>query len=367
MDFGLMLSTLKKIERSCELSLQVYYTGVHLTPEFGNTYKEILNEFSDAKKIDCTYETNDKNSSAIFIGKFILKLSNEFKKNQPDITLTLGDRAEMLGVAVTSVYNKIPTAHIHGGDKTGHIDEIIRHSITKLSNLHFAANDDSAERIRKMGEDDFRIFVTGAPGLDSIINEKVLEKNELIKFLRLKPQSKFMLVIQHPVFNEDSKKHIINIIRAVKNFKLPVVIIYPNADAGGREITKVINKENTNSLFRIYSNIERKLFLSLEKHASVWVTNSSAGIIESASFHTPVVNVGTRQKDRLRTGNIIDVNYEIKNIISAINKSLYDQNYLDTIKNITNPWGDGQTGTKILNILENIPINDILLNKQIAY
>lgn len=367
MDFGLMLSTLKKIESSPDLTIKVYYTGLHLLKDFGNTYQDVMEKFPKATKIDETYKHDDRSSTAVFIGGFIKKLTKEFIKYKPDIVLTLGDRAEMLGTAITSLYLGIPSFHIHGGDKTGHVDEVVRHAITKLSHIHLVATIDAAVRIKKMGEDNFRIFTVGAPGIDKIIETKIMEKKALLKSLKLNNDSKYILLLQHPVFNENSSLHMQNIMQAVKKFELPVVVIYPNADHGGRDIIDIINKEKNNPRFKILLSVDRDRFLALQKYAEVWVTNSSAGIIESSSFHTPVVNVGTRQKSRLKPKNVINVNYSVKQINKAIIKSIKDVKYRSRLKQISNPWGNGKTGEKIVNIIKKIPLDSFLLNKQISY
>ncbi|MBI2670101.1 MAG: UDP-N-acetylglucosamine 2-epimerase (hydrolyzing) [Candidatus Yanofskybacteria bacterium] len=368
-DFGLMTPILKAISRSKQLDLQVYAAGTHLMPEFGETVQYVRKEFPNAINIEARFETGDRPGMTKFTGVFLSRLVGAFSKNRPDFVLTLGDRPEMLCTAMACLYLGIPTGHVHGGDKTSTVDELARHAITKLSHIHFPAIQESADRIQKMGEEKWRIHIVGAPALDVILNEKLPTKKEFFKKLNLDPSKNVILVTQHPVSEEveNAGLQMEETLAAVKKFNLPVVITYPHADAGGRKIISVIEKEKNNPLFHIFPSLEYKQFLALERETAVWVGNSSGAIIESSSFQTPVVNVGTRQTGRQRGANVIDVGYNKKEIEKAVYKSINDQAYLKRLKKIKNPWGDGKTGPRVAKILENININSRLLTKQITY
>lgn len=369
MDFGLMLPVLKAINKSSKLQLQVYYTGVHLMKQFGETWKLVKKEFPSAKAVKAVFETDDNYGMAKFAGKCTSLLVEALSKDKPDITLTLGDRAEMLSMATASVYLGIPSAQVHAGDKTFHVDEFVRHAISKLSHLFFAATKDSAVRLEKLGEEKWRIHLVGAPALDFIKNEKLFSRHEVCKKLGLDPKQKFILIVQHPVssLQKQNANLMEKTIKAVKYFRLPVIVVYPNADAEGREMIKIVNKENKNPLFYIFPNLEFRIFLSLEKEASVFITNSSSGRIEAAAFATPVVNLGIRQLGRPFGKNVINVGHNGSEIIAAVKKSLFDKKYLKTIKKIKNPWGKGNAAKKIVKVLEKIKIDDKLLTKQIVY
>ena len=368
-DFGLMTPILKAINQSAKLNLQVYATGIHLMPEFGETVQYVRKEFPTAIDIKARFGTDDRVGMAKFTGDFLGRLVEIFSKNRPDFVLTLGDRPEMLCTAMACLYLGIPTGQVHGGEKTSTVDEVARHAITKLSHVHFPATEESARRIEKMGEEKWRIHVVGAPALDVILNEKLPTREELFKELGLDPRKKVILVTQHPVSEEveEAGLQMKETLAAVKKFNLPVVITYPHADAGGRKIIRVIEKEKNNPIFHIFPSLEYKQFLALEREAAVWVGNSSGAMIESSSFQTPVVNIGTRQMGRHRSSNVIDVGYNKKEIEKAIDKSLNDPAYLKRLKKIKNPWGDGKTGPRVAKILENIGINSRLLTKQITY
>lgn len=368
-DFGLMLPVLKAIEASKYLNLILCATGEHLMPQFGKTINDIKKHFPKTQIIRAITKNDKKTGIAGFNADFFKKITNKLKTEKPDLALVLGDRSEMLVTSIACLYLGVPISHIHGGDKTGTIDEVARHAITKIASIHFPATKDAALRIKKMGEESWRINIVGAPALDTILNENLPSRIELFSEIGLNLQDKFILVLQHPVSEEamNAGKQMRETIEAVKKFNMPVVFIYPHSDAGGRKIVDEINKEKNNPFFKIFPNLEYRKFLALEREASVWVGNSSAALIESSSFKTPVVNVGGRQIGRQRGGNVIDVHYDRDKICKAIHKSLNDKKYLKKIKKLKNPWGDGKASNRVVKILEKLEINPKLLNKRIIY
>lgn len=368
-DFGLMTPVLSAIKKSKKLDLKLYATGIHLMPKFGHTINEIKKEFPEVISIKTIFKSDERSATAKFLSNFIYCLINEFHKDKPDLVLTLGDRPEMISTALACLYLRIPVGHIHGGDKTTTVDEVARHAITKLSHLHFPATKEAAERIRKMGEENWRIKIVGAPALDVIMSENLPTRNEIFKKLGLNPKKKVILLSQHPISEDhgNAGKQMTETLSAVKSFGLPVVVTYPHADAGGKRIISEIEKERKNYNFHIFPSLPHKDFLAMEKGGSVLVGNSSAAMIESSSFKTPAVNIGTRQSGRQRGDNVIDVGYNRNEIKKAIKKSLYDKKYLAKLAKTTNPWGDGKTGPRVAKILEKVEINSRLLTKQITY
>lgn len=299
-DFGLMTPVLKAIQKDKAFDLKLFITGMHLMPRFGLTIKNVEEEFPSAARVKAVFSSDNKKSVGKFIGALMPRLFKEFSKYKPNLVLVLGDRIEMLCAAVAATYLDVPVAHIHGGDKTTTVDDVIRQAITKLAHLHFVATKDSAARVKKMGEDSKKIFEVGAPAIDVIKKMRLPSRKKICFILNLDSKQKFILVTQHPV-SEDvdgAGRQMKNTLSAVKEIGLPAVVIYPNADPGSPAIIKEIEKERKNPLFRIFKSLSHKNFLSLEKEAAVWVGNSSAGVIESASFKTPVVNVGKRQFGR---------------------------------------------------------------------
>ena len=368
-DFGLMTPILQAIQKSKKLELRLYTTGTHFMPEFGGTINIVKKLFPNVKEIPVAFESDDRKGMAKFAAQFLGKLIPVLVKDKPDIVFAPCDRVEMLTAAMAALYLGIPVAHIHGGEKTSTVDELARHAITKIAHIHFAATKESAERIKKMGEDKWRIHIVGAPVLDVILNEKLPSRKEVENYLNLKPGGKFILLTQHPVSEEwrESGKQIKETLAALKKFKFPIVATYPHADAGGLKIIKVLEKEKTNPLFRIFPNVPYKMFLALQREAAVWVGNSSGAIVESSSFKTPVVNIGIRQLGRQHGDNVINVGYNSREIAVAIEKSLHNNKYLKKLSAIKNPYGDGRTTKRVIRVLEQLKLNVALLKKQITY
>lgn len=367
-DYGLMRSVLKAIERSPNLDLEVIATGMHLMPEFGMTINEIKNDGFKVHEINAIYEKDNKESMANFIGNFIKLLTKKVKEIKPDIILLLGDRGEMLAGAIVGAYLTIPVAHLQGGEVTSTIDEFSRHAITKLAHIHLPATKKSARRIIKMGEDKWRVHVVGAPSLDTILNENLMSKKEICRKLNLNPEDPVFLVIQHPVTIETKKsgKYMKETMDAIKELGQQMVVLYPNADAGGRKMIRVIEKYRRYPFIHIHKNLPHELYLSLMKNADVLIGNSSSGIIEAPSFKLPVVNIGSRQEGRERADNVIDVGYDKEEIKEAIKKAL-SKEFKEKVKNLKNPYESKDVGKKIANILAKIKINKRLLQKKLSY
>lgn len=368
-DYGLIRETLFAIKKHPKLEVELAVTGMHLMPEFGRTIDEIKKDNFKVHKIEAVYKRDNKESMANFIGEFVSKLAKAIQRIKPDIILVQGDRAEMLAGATVGAYLTIPVAHSHGGDITSTVDEFARHAITKLSHIHFPATKKSAERIIKMGEDKWRVFIVGAPGLDSVLSGKLFSKKDITKKYKLNLSEPVLLVLQHPITTEikEASHQMQQTMEAIKELKNQTIVIYPNADAGGRKMIKVIEKYRKYPFIQIYKNVFHKDYLSLMKVISVMVGNSSSGIIETPSFDLPAVNIGQRQQGRERVKNIIDINYNKEQIKKAIEKALYDKKFREKAKRCRNPYGDGKTGPRIARILSKIKIDKKLLQKQITY
>ncbi|MGB9927143.1 MAG: UDP-N-acetylglucosamine 2-epimerase [Methanosarcina sp.] len=368
-DYGLMQSTLQSVRNNSKLTLEILATGMHLMEEFGSTIKEINKDGFIHHTIEARYERDDRSSMVEFIGLLLQALPTKIKEINPDIILLLGDRGEMLAGAITGVYLGIPVAHIHGGEVSSTVDDFTRHAITKFAHIHFPATKLSAQRILKMGELQEFIFITGAPGLDSILHEKLIEPEDIAHKYGLDISQPIIIVIQHPVSIEveHAQDQMKETLEAIVDLKFQTLVLYPNSDAGGRKIIDVIKSYESNSNIYTYKNIPRKEYLSLLNIASVLVGNSSSGIIESSSFKLPVVNIGTRQAGRERADNVIDADYERGDIKGKILKCLYDQDFKEKVKSCHNPYGDGKAGEKIATILSSIDITEKLLQKRLSY
>lgn len=368
-DYGLMQSVLREIEERSKLELELIVTGMHTMPEFGMTINEIKKDGFKIHEIDATYKKDNKESMANFVGEFIQLLTKKANEIKPNLILVLGDRGEMLAGAIVGAYLTIPVAHLHGGEITSTVDEFSRHAITKLAHIHLPATEKSAERIIKMGEDPLNVFIVGAPGLDSILNENLIEPVELSKKYNLDLSKPIFLVVQHPVTTEvrDAREHIRETLEAIVGLRHQTILIYPNADAGGRAMVEVIKEYEKYPFIKTFKSIPHKEYLSLMKRATVMVGNSSSGIIEAPSFGLPVINIGSRQEGRERAENMIDVDYDKEQIKTAIKKALDDENFKEKVKNCKSPYGDGKAGVRIADILSEIKIDKKILQKRLTY
>jgi GDP/UDP-N,N'-diacetylbacillosamine 2-epimerase (hydrolysing) len=366
-DYGLMRSVLFEIDKDPEMELELAVTGMHLMNEFGMTINEIRKDGFKIHELNAVFEEDDKFSMAKFVGKFIQLLTDLVKRIKPDIMLLLGDRGEMLAGAIVGAYLNIPTAHLHGGEITSTVDEYARHAITKLVNIHLPATEKSADRIISMGEDPDHVFVVGAPGLDAIMASDLIKKDEIALKYDLNLSKPILLVLQHPVTleSEKSSKNMLETLKAIHDLKYQTILIYPNADAGGREIVKLIDKYEKLPFLKIFKSISRKDYLSLMNVASVLIGNSSSGIIEAPSYKIPVINIGSRQKGRERALNIIDVDYNAEEIKNAIKKAFYDEKFNIQLNKSKNPYGDGKTSLKVTEILSKIALDKTLLEKRL--
>ncbi|MDD2731845.1 MAG: UDP-N-acetylglucosamine 2-epimerase [Candidatus Pacebacteria bacterium] len=363
-DYGLMKKTLKEIKKNPRLDIVIAASGMHLMPEFGKTIAEIRKDGFKVFPVRAVYGNDEKSSSVEFIGAFILNFLKMVKKVKPDVIFIQGDRAEMLSAAIVGAYLNILVVHSHGGEVSSTVDEVSRHAISKLSHFHFPATDKSKKRLIRMGEDKWRIKEFGAPGLDGILKEKLLSKEEIIKKYKLEDEKPIIIVVQHPVSleSDNASFQIKQTMEAVKETGWPAVVIYPNSDPGSRKMIKVIEKYRKYPFIRIYKNMERRDYLSLLKVSSALIGNSSSGVIEAPCFGLGVVNIGTRQKGREKASNIIESDYDKKQIKEAIEKAVKHK-----FKEIKNPYYKEGTAKKISELLSGIKIDKKLLDKKLAY
>lgn len=368
-DYPRVKSVLKEIDMRKNLILQLVVTGSHLLEEYGYSIQEIIDDgFKIDKKVPMF--TDDYNSP-VGMAKASAKCTDGIAKAledlKPDLVLLTVDRVETLAATVAVILMNFPIAHIQGGEVTGTIDESIRHAVTKMSHIHFPATKDAAERIVRMGEDPNMVFQVGCPYIDIISSIEKKSKEELALEYGFSASKPLVIFTQHPVTTEygSSSEQIKITLAALKTFsKCQVIAFSSNTDAGGKEIISAVKKEKN---FIHISNMLSSDFLSLMACADVMVGNSSAAIREAPSYHLPAINIGTRQQGRLRAENIIDVDHNVDAIIRAIDKALNNKQFLKVVKNITNPYGDGKSAQRIVDILETIPINPKMLQKRISY
>lgn len=353
-EYGLFYPIMKKIQNSNALELQLIATTMHLSEEFGSTYKQIEKDgFKIDEKIENLLVSDSKSSVAKSTGLATILLSDAFNKLQPDVVLLLGDRFETHAAATTAMLMNIPIAHIHGGEITeGAVDEQIRHSITKMSHLHFASTEEYRQRIIQMGEDPSRVFTSGAPGIDNIMNLELLSKTELEDDLNWKFGDRSVLFTYHPVTldSSDINSDINCVFAILEQMGLNVLFTYANADDSGRLINQKIEEfcQAKSTKYRVVKSLGQLRYLSAMKYVDILVGNTSSGIIEAASFQKPVVNIGDRQKGRLQSGNVVDCNVET--LTNAIKQAL-SNDFQDSCKTINNVYGNGNASGTIVEIL----------------
>ena len=368
-DYGLMNRTLDAIESSPSLALEVVAGGMHLMPQFGMTVDEVRAGHANVHVIDAVYSTDDRESAALFTGRFIQGLTHMIKETHADIVLLLGDRAEMLAGAVAATYLSVPIAHVHGGDVSSTVDDHVRHAITKLAHVHFPATKKSAGRLLKMGEEAWLIHCVGSPAIDGILNERLIGRDEIAHLYQLDLSKPIILVVQHPVSAEvdDAPLQMGATLDAIAQLRQQTIVIYPNADAGGRAMIRVLERYRSHAFMQAYETVPRTHYLSLMNVASVLVGNSSSGVIESPLFHLPVVNIGTRQRGRECAGNIINVDYDRSQIVTAIKTAIEDTAFKELASRSKNLYGDGKASARIVNALIELRIDARLLQKHMAY
>jgi len=371
-EYGILKPVFLAIQQNPLLKLKILATGMHLSHEFGFTAKEIEEDgFNIDYSVDMllSQDTNESSVKSLAIG--ILGMVDILSIAKPDIVLICGDRNEAFAGALAASYLNIPVAHLFGGDSAqgSNIDDSIRHSISKFSHIHFTAINEHSQRLIKMGEEPWRIFTVGSPAIDSILTTPLIEKKIIAKKFRLKLNEPFIIVLQHPttISSESSELEIKQTLDAVRDLGIQTIIIYPNSDPGGRAMIKMINNYKDVPTMRIIKNIPYIEFLSLLAACDVLVGNSSSGIFESPVLKIPVVNIGIRQAGRGRTKNILTVSHDSDEIQNGIKKALYDKKFKRIVNSVENPFGNGHASEKIVEILSNIEINRLLLQKKITY
>ncbi len=364
--FGYKKELLKILKKSKEFDLYFVVTGMHLSKEHGFSVDEIKdNNIKINKKIKIPIKNVEPLDWITSLSFLMKKISIEYKKFRPDVVLVTGDRAEMFISALTATYMNIPVAHIQAGDLSGHIDGVARHAITKLSHLHFASCKDSYNRVLKLGEQKFRVFNTGAPQLDNLINKKKINKNYIINKIGFNfYKTGYILVINHPTLaNYKNALNETNILlKALEKRKEKKVVIYPNSDTGYKNIIKAIYKKKTQD-FIVVKNLQRQDFIELLANTNLLIGNSSCGILEASTFKIPVINLGDRQEGRMQSKNIINSRYEIKEILKKINFVFSNKKFNKSLKKIKNPYGNGKSSIKIFNILKKINFREIIQKK----
>lgn len=345
-------------------------TGMHLMAEMGNSVDLIRADgFPVSAQVPLAVEGEGNGAWSRAMGGAMVGFADTFEELKPDIVLLSGDRAETLTLCITAAYMGIPIAHIQAGDRSGHIDDAARYAIGKLAHIHLASCDDSAERLRRMGEQEFRIFNVGAPQLDDMVGLDFSASSITVEGQQHDLSQPYILLVQHPVMAErdDVKAQMLSTLQACVDSGLPVYWIYPNSDLGFTEITSLITKQQQTVNVTVFQNLERDDYLRLLANAGALVGNSSSGILEAPTFGVPVVNIGNRQRGRQQAENILNCSYDAKDIAATIERAVTDNDFRQQAKGAINPYGDGKSGPRICEILQSIDLDRKLLDKQNMY
>jgi GDP/UDP-N,N'-diacetylbacillosamine 2-epimerase (hydrolysing) len=367
-EWGYIRPVLRAIDEDPLLDYFLIATNMHLLPEFGMSVHEIERDgFRVDERLYMTFDGYTAATMTKSLACLLLELPTVLQRTTPDIILLAGDRGEQLMGAIAGTHLNIPVAHIQAGELSGNVDGIVRHAITKLSHVHFVANEEFAQRVQRLGEQPFRIHVTGAPLVDELVGAAHTSSEELALRYRLDSSQPLILAVQHPVTEEEvaAGDQVTETLKAIIEVSWPTIFIYPNSDAGSELIRRELVHSKRPQI-RFFRNLPRHDYLGLMKLADVMVGNSSSGIMESPSFRTPCVNIGRRQLGRLQANNVINVGYSSHDIITAIREAT-SPSFLDRMRSATNPYGDGGAARRIVDTLKSIEISDTLLRKEMTF
>jgi UDP-hydrolysing UDP-N-acetyl-D-glucosamine 2-epimerase len=370
-EYGLLYWIIKGIADDPDLNLQLIATGMHLLPEFGNTVDLIEKDgFVIAEKVAMLLPSDTETAIATSMGMGLMGFAKAYERLSPDLIVVLGDRFEILSAVAAAMPFRIPVAHIHGGEATeGLIDELIRHAVTKMSHIHFVSAELYRRRVIQMGENPEHVFCFGAPGLDNVRLLDLFSREKLCAELKIPFDKKFGIVTFHPVTLErnTSADALTQILKALAEHEgIFWVFTMPNADTGGRKIGALINAYVTEHPAdgKAFTSLGQVKYLSLMKHAEIMVGNSSSGLIEAPSFSLPVVNIGDRQRGRVRAENVIDVSRADWQAVSdAIRKAL-SRKFRETLAGMQNPYGTGHVSERIVATLKDLQLNGELIKKR---
>ena len=367
-EFGLLYWLIKEIIADQDLKMQLVVTGMHLSSNFGMTYREIVKHFKINKKINIQLSSDTSMGISKSMSIAQRSFSKVFDELNPDIIVVLGDRYEILSAATAAMIAKIPIAHIHGGEITeGSWDDSIRHCITKMSHLHFTAIKEYKNRVIQLGEEPKRVFNVGSMGIENIKKLNLLDKNEFEKLINLKLNKKNILVTFHPVTLEykTAKKQFQELLDAINKLKdTNIIFTKSNSDTDGKIINFMIDQfvnENPDKSVG-FASLGHLKYLSALQYVDVVVGNSSSGILEAPSFKIGTINIGDRQKGRVKAKSVIDCLPSSKSIKKAIKKA-YSKKFQAQLKKVTNPYDNGISSKKIVKIIKNFELKDILKKK----
>ncbi len=364
-EYGLLYWLMKEIDEDSELELQTIVTGMHLSPEFGLTYKEIEKEFRIDKKIEMLLSSDTPIGISKSMGLAQISFAEAYQELTPDIVLVLGDRYEILSAVSTAMIARIPIAHLSGGELTlGAIDDAIRHAITKMSHLHFVATEEYRQRVIQLGEDSSKVFNFGEAGLDNIYKSKLLSKEEFEIAIDWKLNKRNLLFTYHPTTLEGSS-NIEREFQIILDFlagleETNIIFTKANSDSGGRIINRMIDDfVLLNKHTKVFTSLGQIRYISALQYMDAVIGNTSSGLVEAPSFKIGTINIGDRQKGRIKAQSVIDCKLTVEALKYSIHK-LYSSSFQELLKGVINPYGTGGASHKTKEILKAVDLSTII-------
>ena len=366
-DFGLWLPIIREAERRADFEVSLLVTAMHLDPRFGETVREVrATSTRIAAEVPCTPAGDSLAEMAGALGDAVRGMTPVLADERPDWLVLLGDRGEQAAAALVALHLGTPTAHLHGGEVTaGAVDDTLRDIVSRVAHLHLVATADAADRLEAMGEASWRIHRVGAPGLDALRNEARGDLATLRQRFEL-GDGPYLLLIQHPetAGTRDAAADLAATIEACRRMELPVLALFPNADAGGRGMVAALEAARDAGALRLVASLPRKDFATLLAGAAALVGNSSSGLIEAPLLRTPTVNIGERQAGRTRGDNVLDVAPDADAIEASLRVAT-DPGFRTGLSGMS-PYGDGQSAPRILDLLAMTPRDERLLRKRVG-
>jgi GDP/UDP-N,N'-diacetylbacillosamine 2-epimerase (hydrolysing) len=362
---------IRPIIRRCEqlgIDYSICATNMLMLPGYGMLVDEIKQDgFKVEDEIYMSLEGSNHYTMVKSLGIFLISFVDVLYRQRPDWIILAGDRGEQLMGSVAGAYTYTPVAHIQAGERSGNIDGTARHAIGKFAHLHLAANADAVERLLKLGEEPFRVHNVGAPQLDELNEGLISTMADLRRSYHIEESEPYLLVAQHPVTEEmdRAEEQVKVLVHALNRFQMRKIWILPNNDAGSETTRRVLLQERRSDSY-IYENLTRKDYLGLLKHCRAIVGNSSSGLLEAPTFGIPAVNIGRRQNDRVQGKNVINVSFELEPCVAAIEKAI-SPTFRESLLDCSNPYGDGQSAQRILEVLYNTFVDNRLLVKNLMY
>jgi UDP-N-acetylglucosamine 2-epimerase (non-hydrolysing)/GDP/UDP-N,N'-diacetylbacillosamine 2-epimerase (hydrolysing) len=368
-EYGLLYWIIKGLHESADTELQLYVGGTHLSSEFGNTVQQIEQDgFPISARLDFLSSSDTPIDIAKSMGSALVLASETFQRNKPDLLVVLGDRFEAMAICQAAMLECLPIAHIHGGETTeGLIDEAVRHSITKMSHIHFTSTEVYRKRVIQLGESPEKVFNVGAPGIDNVKSLALLDRKSLSDSLDFDVMGPFLVVTYHPVTLDkngaiNALNNLLSVLATYSELKF--IITYPNADTHGRSLIEVLQEfsRRYSDQVLLVQSLGQLRYISLLKHCELVVGNSSSGLIEAPAFNKPTVNIGRRQGGRLSGDTVINCDEDLLSISRSLKKAMTEDFKVRCDKS-HNPYGNGGSSRKILEIIKDIPLDNLIFKQ----